>query len=61
MELSATRVNVDLETGTVILVGVDASEIVSEIGTENLLNAMEYSDVFDYVMECEKDKRDADE
>lgn len=61
MELSATRVDVDLENGTVILVGVDESEIVSQIGYENLLNAMEYSDVFDYVMECEKDKRESDE
>lgn len=61
LELTVEKANVDLELGTVILTGVDTSEIVSEIGTEELLNAMEYADVMQYVTEVEKDKREADE
>jgi len=61
LELTVEKANVDLELGTVILTGVDTSEIVSEIGTEELLNAMDYSDVMEYVTQVEKDKREADE
>lgn len=61
LELTVEKANVDLELGTVILTGVDTSEIVSEIGTEELLNAMEYSDVMEYVTQAEKDKRESDE
>ena len=61
LELTVEKANVDLELGTVILTGVYTSEIVSEIGTEELLNAMDYSDVMEYVTQVEKDKREADE
>ena len=60
LELSVEKANVDLEMGTVILTGVDVGEIVSEIGTEELLNAMDYSDIVEYVAEIEKDKADED-
>lgn len=58
MELTVTKVNVDLETGTVILTGFDTSEIITEVGATELLNAMDYSDVMDYVVQTEKDKAD---
>ena len=45
MELAAEKVNVDLEMGTVIITGYDVSDIISEIGTEELLQAMDYSDI----------------
>ena len=57
-EVSAEKVNVDLETSTVILTGVDLSEVVSEVGYVSLLQEMEYSDIVDWVAEVEKDKAD---
>ena len=59
-EVEAEKVNVDLGNDSVILTGVDLSELVSEIGTEELLNAMDYSDIVEYVAEIEKDKADED-
>lgn len=50
-DISAERVNVDLENQTVIVTGVDESELVSEIGVEQLLDAMEFSDVHNYVIQ----------
>lgn len=60
LELSVEQANVNLEEGTVILTGVDVTEVVTELGTEELLNAMEYSDVMEYVAQCERDKADED-
>lgn len=37
---------------------ITAADAVSEIGTEELLNAMEYSDIVEYVAEVERDKQD---
>ena len=59
-EVEAEKVNVDLGNDSVILTGVDLSELVSEIGIEELLNAMDYSDIVEYVAEIEKDKADED-
>jgi len=58
MELNVEKVNVDLEMGTVIITGYDIQDIISEIGITELLNEFEYSDVFDYVMEAEKEKEE---
>ena len=60
MELAAEKVNVDLEMGTVIITGYDVSDIISEIGTEELLQAMDYSDVMQFVSEVEAEKEEAD-
>ena len=60
MELSAEKVNVDLEMGTVIITGYDLSDIISEIGTEELLQAMDYADVMQFVVESEAEKEEAD-
>ena len=60
MELAAEKVNVDLEMGTVIITGFDVSDIVSEIGTEELLQAMDYADVMQFVMEAEAERKEAD-
>ena len=61
MELTIGNINVDLETGTVKITGYDAGEIVSEIGTTKLLNAMEYSDIMEYIKDVEEEKRDLEE
>ena len=58
MELAAEKVNVDLETGSVTITGYDVSDIISEIGTEELLQAMDYSDIVDYVNDVEEEKRE---
>ena len=58
IEISADKLNVNLENGTVILTGIEASEIVTEVGATELLNAMDYSDIMDYVVQTEKDKAD---
>ena len=58
MELAAEKVNVDLETGSVTITGYDVSDIISEIGTEELLQAMDYSDILDYVNDVEEEKRE---
>lgn len=50
-EVSAEKVNVDLENGTVILTGVSESELVSEIGYSDLLSEMDFSDVHNYVIQ----------
>ena len=60
MELAAEKVNVDLEMGTVIITGYDVSDIISEIGTEELLQAMDYSDILQFVSEVEAEKEEAD-
>ena len=60
MELAAQKVNVDLEMGTVIITGYDVSDIISEIGTEELLQAMDYSDILQFVSEVEAEKEEAD-
>lgn len=58
MELQAEKVNVDLENQTVIITGVDVSEVIDELGTDVLLEAMDYSDVVDFVGQVEQDKAD---
>lgn len=60
MELNVEKVNVDLEMGSVIITGYDIRDVISEIGVVELLKEIEYSDVFDYVMEVEKEKADLD-
>ena len=60
MELSAEKVNVDLEMGTVIITGYDVSDIISEIGTEELLQAMDYADILQFVSEAEAEREEAD-
>lgn len=61
LQLTATKANVNIEEGTVIITGVEVDEIISEIPNKELLDAMEYSDVFDYVMQTEKDKKEENE
>ena len=58
MELTVEKANVDLETGTIIITGYDVDEIVTELGTETLLNAIDYSDIVEYVAQVERDKAD---
>ena len=61
MELAAEKVNVDVERGTVIITGYDVDEIVSEVGANELLKSMDYSDILDYVNAVEEEKRELDE
>lgn len=58
MELTVERANVNLEDGTVIITGYEIDEIVTELGTETLLNAMDYSKIREYVAQVERDKAD---
>lgn len=60
MELTAEKVNVDLEMGTVIITGYDVSDIISEVGTEELLQAMDYADIVQFVAEAEAERKEAD-
>jgi hypothetical protein len=55
MEIAADKVNVDLERGTVIITGYDVSDIINEIGAEELLQAMDYADIMEFVAETEDD------
>ena len=57
-EISPEKVNVNVEEGTVILTGVDLGEIVGEVGSEEMLQAIDYSDIVEYVAQCEQDKAD---
>lgn len=61
MELTVEKVNVDLEMGSVIITGYDLSDIISEVGATELLKEMDYSDVSDFVMQAEQDKKTEDE
>ena len=61
MELSVTKANVNIEDGTVIITGYDVADVISEIGTEELLKQMDYSDILDFVAEVEKEKADEEE
>ncbi len=58
MELTVERANVNLEDGTIIITGYDVDEIIEEIGQETLLNAMDYSEIREYVAQVERDKAD---
>ena len=60
MQLQVENVNVDIKTGTVIVAGFDTSEIITELGAVELLDAMDYSDIMDYVVAVEKEKADED-
>ena len=60
MELTVEKANVDLEMGTVIITGYDVSDIISEVGTEELLQAMDYADILQFVSEVEAEKEEAD-
>ena len=57
-EISAERVNVNIEEGTVIITGVDLIDIVSEVGSEEMLQSIDYSDIVEYVAQVERDKAD---
>ena len=61
MELSVTKANVNVEDGTVTITGYDVADVISEIGTEELLKQMDYSDILDFVAEVEKEKADEEE
>lgn len=56
MELSVEKANVDLETGTIIITGYDVSEIISEVGVQELLNTMDYLDIKQFVIDIEEEK-----
>ena len=57
-EISAEKVNVNIEDGTVILTGVDLAELISEVGYVSFLQEIDYSDIVEYVAEIERDKAD---
>ena len=61
MELAAQKVNVDLERGTVIITGYDVDEIVEQVGTDELLKSIDYSDIVYYINEVEAEKRELEE
>ena len=56
LELDIQTANVNLENGSVILTGVDLSQIINQVGTENILNEMDYLDITRYVDEQEKER-----
>lgn len=58
MELTAEKVNVDLERGTVIIAGYDIDDVISEIGTKELLQAMDYDDIMEFMVECDAERED---
>ena len=58
--LQVQNIRTDMESGETTLTGFDISEFISEIGVADILNSIEYSDIFDYVNECEAQKRDED-
>lgn len=60
MEISVDKVNIDLEMGTAIITGYDINEIISEIGLENILEAIDYSDVIRYVERVDQENADDD-
>lgn len=57
-EINADKVSVDMEYGRVILAGVDLSEIVSEVGVEEILQEIDYSKIVEYVAQCQQDMED---
>lgn len=61
MELAVERVNVDVDNGTVIITGYDVDEIVEQVGAEELLKSIDYSDIVEYVNAVEEEKRELDE
>lgn len=55
IELSAEKVNVNLEEGTVIVTGITADDVVAQFEMIELLEAaiehFDFGTVFDYMME----------
>lgn len=51
----ATVSSLDVNEIDVYLEGVDESQVIAEIGAVNLLKAMEWQDVLDFVAERQKD------
>lgn len=58
-QVEAERVNVDIESGKVIVSGVDMDELVGELNTEEILDALEFTDVAEYYIRVRAE--DADE
>ena len=54
------KVNVDISRNEVIITDVDVDEVIHEIGTEELLSSMDYSDIVAFVNEQEEMKKDDD-
>lgn len=60
MEISVDTANVDLEMGTVILTGYDINEIINVIGVDNILEAIDYSDIVRYMERIAQENADDD-
>ncbi|HUH57435.1 MAG TPA: hypothetical protein VL020_02845 [Pseudomonadales bacterium] len=64
IQIYCTTVNIEAENGVsnVLLRGVDLSMLIGQLNVEEVLEAIQvngnYSDIFDYVAEVEKDKED---
>lgn len=59
--LTATdKVNIDISRNEVIITDVDVDEVIHEIGTEELLYSMDYSDIVAFVNEQEEMKKEDD-
>lgn len=61
MELSADKINIDMEMGYVTITGFDVLDVIREIGVEELLKEMDYESIVNYVREVEEDKKTEDE
>lgn len=55
------KANVDIENGTVILTGIDISEVISEIGAVELLRDMDYGIIKEFVAENEAELKEIEE
>ena len=55
ISIYATNIEVDVETGQVHLQGVDAGNLVAEIPQTDLLDCMEYSEVYDWLAQRQID------
>lgn len=58
MEITADKVTVRLERGTVVITGFDVGEVLAEIGIEKVLETLDYSDIIRFVEEAEADKKE---
>lgn len=61
IKVFADSVFADMESGAVTLNGVDCGDVIAELGIDEVLETIDYSDILRFVSEQEKIRKEEDE
>lgn len=60
-QLHVNKVTFDGETGSIVVSGFELESLIAEFYHGDVLDALDYSDVMQYVSEKERERREEDE